>query len=211
MKRKKTALRVSMSAAEFDNGYWYATELKAFATSIGIPFANRLRKDQLERALKQFISTGRVETSSTPQRSEAGVRDVDKGLRLDLPIVRYTSNRETKAFIEREAAKLVPGFKRASGTRYLLNRWREEQLAAGRRITYRDLVEKAIDLNKTKRGPLRMEHGRYINFLSDFSAAHKDASRAEALRAWRELKAMNAPKTYQSWARRRKARTRTVR
>jgi hypothetical protein len=57
----------------------------------------------------------------------------------------------------------------------------------------------------------RAEHGRYINFLSDFSAAHKKGSRAEALRAWHELKAMNAPKTYESWARRRKARTRIAR
>ena len=210
MKRKKAGLRPSMSQTEFDNGYWYATELKEFAATLGIPFANRLRKDQLERALKQFIRTGRVE-ASTPHRPESSVRDVDKGLRLDLPVVRYTSNRETKAFIEREAAKLVPGFTRASGTRYLLNRWREEQLAAGRRITYRDLVEQAIDLNKTKRGPLRAEHGRYINFLSDFSAAHKNAARAEALRAWHELKAMNAPKTYESWARRRKARARMAR
>jgi len=149
-----------MSEAEFDNGYWYATELKEFATTIGIPFANRLRKDQLERALKQFIRMGRME-ASTPYRPESGVRDVDKGLRLDLPVVRYTSNWDTKAFLEREAAKLVPGFKRASGTRYLLNRWREEQLAAGRPITYRDLVEKAIDLNKTKRGPLRAPESFY--------------------------------------------------
>ena len=65
-------------------------------------------------------------------------------------------------FIEREAAKIQPGFKRASGTRYLLNRWREEQIAAGCRITYRDLVLQAIALNESKRGPLRIEHGRYI-------------------------------------------------
>lgn len=90
-------------------------------------------------------------------------RDVDTGLTLNLPIVSYTSNKETKAFIQREAAKLQPGFSRASGTRYPLNRWREAQLAAGRRITYRDLVMQAIHLNRTKRGPLRIEHGRYIN------------------------------------------------
>jgi len=208
MKRTKARLRASMSEAEFDNGYWYATELQEFAATLGIPAANRLRKDELERALKYFIRTGRVGESTGGRRPNTGVRDVDKGLRLDLPVVAYTSNRETKAFIEREAAKLEPGFKRASGTRYLLNRWREQQLAAGRRITYRDLVAKAIELNKTKRGPLRFEHGRYINFISDFAAAHEDASRADALRAWRELKAMNAPKTYESWARRRLARRR---
>lgn len=197
-----------MSEEEFDNGYWYASQLREFAATLGIPSTGRLRKDELERALKYFIRTGRVEESTVRRRPKVDMRDVDKGLRLDLPVVNYTSNRETKAFIEREAAKLEPGFTRVPGTRYLLNRWREEQLAAGRRITYQDLVEQAIALNKTKRGPLRIEHGRYINFISDFAAANRHASRAEALEAWRELKAMNAPKTYESWARRRGARTR---
>jgi len=211
MNRPKPKLRTSMTEAEFDNGYWYATQLRAFAVTIGIPSATRMRKDELERALKAFIRTGRRTGSTAKRRHTADGPDVDKGLRLDLPVVNYTSNRETKAFIEREAAKLEPGFTRRSGTRYLLNRWREQQLASGRRITYRDLVLQAIELNKTKRGPLRVEHGRYLNFLSDFSAAREDASRPEALRAWRELKAMNAPKTYESWAKARKARTRTAR
>ena len=122
------------------------------------------------------------------------------GLRLDLPVVNYTSNRETKAFIEREAAKLQPDFRRASGTRYLLNRWRERQLTAGKRITYRDLVEQAIELNRKKQGPLRMKHGRYVNFISDFMAAHRGASHRQAVAAWHEVKAMDAPKTYASWA-----------
>jgi hypothetical protein len=133
--------------------------------------------------------------------TKTGVRDVDKGLSLDLPVVNYTSNKETKEFIEREAAKLEPGFKRASGTRYLLNRWREARFASGKPITYQDLVKQAIELNKTKRGPLRIEHARYINFISDFMAANKKAPREEAVKAWGELKAMDAPKTYESWTR----------
>jgi hypothetical protein len=120
-------------------------------------------------------------------------------------VVHYTSNKETKEFIEREAAKLEPGFKRSSGTRYLLNRWREEQISRGKRITYGDLV-KRIELNKTKHGPLRIEHGCYINFVCDFMAANKQASLEEAVKAWQELKAMDAPKTYESW----NARKRTI-
>jgi hypothetical protein len=38
-------------------------------------------------------------------------------LSLDLPVVNYTSNKETKEFIEREAAKLDPGFKQEGITR----------------------------------------------------------------------------------------------
>jgi hypothetical protein len=193
-----------MTETEFDNGYWYADELKEFAIKVGIPSANKLRKDELEKALKHFIRTGESKTLVRRGLTKAGVRDVDKGLSLHLPVVHYTSNRETKEFIEREAAKLEPGFKRASGTRYLLNRWREAQLASGKPITYLDLVKQAIALNKTKRGPLRIEHARYINFISDFIAANKKSRREEAVKAWEELKAMDAPKTYESWTRARK-------
>jgi hypothetical protein len=88
-----------------------------------------------------------------------------------------------------------------------LNRWREEKLSSGKRITYRDLVKRAIELNKSKHGPLRIEHGRYMNFVSDFMAANKKASLEEAVKAWQELKAMDAPKTYKSWT---NARKRTI-
>jgi hypothetical protein len=202
---KRTGLKSTMTEEEFENGYWYATELQEFATRLGIPSAKRLRKDELENALKHFFRSGERKNLVRRGLSKSGVRDLDRGLRLRLPVVHYTSNKETKDFIAREAEKLEPGFKRATGTRYLLNRWREEQVSSGRRITYGDLVKQAIRLNKTKRGPLRMAHGRYINFISDFMAAHRDASHAAAVRAWKAIKALDAPKTYEAWAKIRKA------
>jgi len=51
---------------------------------------------------------------------------------------------------------------------------------------------------------LRLEHGRYMNFISDFMAANKGASQETAIRAWHEVKAMDAPKTYAAWARKKK-------
>jgi hypothetical protein len=112
----------------------------------------------------------------------------------------WTRGSETKDFIAREAAKLQPGFRRVSGTRYLLNRWREAQISRGRRITYGDLVKQALRLNKTKHGPLRVEHGRYINFIADFMAANRKSSHADAVGAWKEIKEMDAPKTYAAWS-----------
>jgi hypothetical protein len=201
---KRTGLTETMTEAEFENGYWYATELREFAAKVGIPSASRLRKDELERALKHFLRTGQSRNLVVRGLSASGPRDVDRGLRLDLPVVHYTSNRETKNFIAREAARLEPGFKRASGTRYLLNRWREAQMASGRRITYGDLVNQAIRLSKTKRGPLRLAHGRYINFIADFMAANRKASHADAVRAWKAVKAIDAPNTYEAWVKMRK-------
>jgi hypothetical protein len=133
---------------------------------------------------------------------KSGTRDVDVGLTPDLPVRHYTSNKETKDFLRREARKIDPAFTPRPGTRYLLNRWREEQLASGREITDADLARQAIALNKAKRGPLRIEHARYINFISDFMAANREATRAQAVAAWHAVKEMDAPKTYESWANR---------
>jgi hypothetical protein len=192
-----------MTETQFEHGYWYASELKAFAKRIGVPSASRLRKDELEKAIRHFIRNREVKTFVRRGLTKTGVKDVDKGLSLDLPVVNYTSNRETKDFIEREAAKLEPGFKRKPGTRYLLNRWREEQLSAGKRITYGHLVRQALVLNRMKKGPLRIEHGRYMNFISDFMAQNPHRSHRDAVRAWEEVKRMDAPKTYEAWARNR--------
>ena len=188
-----------MTEAEFDNGYWYADNLKKFAEEIGVPSAGRLRKDELERAVKHFLRTGEAKSFAKRTMTKSGPRDIDLGLRLDLPVVHYTSNRQTKDFIEHQAAKLEPGFRRKSGTRYLLNRWREEQLSQGRRITYGDLVRHAIELNKAKNGPLRVQHARYINFISDFMNANQKAPMSKAIAAWKALKKMDVPKTYQAW------------
>jgi hypothetical protein len=61
------------------------------------------------------------------------------------------------------------------------------------------LGSQAITPNERKRCPLRIEHGRYINFIFDYMADNKGASRDDAVRAWLEVKAIDAPKTYAAW------------
>ncbi len=55
--KEKAKLAKSMTVTQFDNGYWYATELKTFAKAIGIPSAGKLRKDELEKAIISFLGT----------------------------------------------------------------------------------------------------------------------------------------------------------
>jgi len=190
-----------MTQAQFDNGYWYVTELKEFAKTIGIAFASRLRKDELEKAIKVYLKTGRIESPTQRGVSKSGIKDVEQGLSLSLPVAVYTNNKETKEFLEREARKVVPGLKRKSGARYRFNRWREEQLVKGVKLSYGDLVDEYVRLNMTKEPFARVPHGRYINFMSDFLAGEKDATREQALRAWKKLKKLNVPKNYSSWVR----------
>ena len=190
---------MSMTLTQFDNGYWYATELKEFAETIGIPSATRLRKDELEKAIKLFLETGKIKSPTRRSLSTSGAKDVERGLSLDLPVVVYTNDKETKTFLEREAQRLAPGLKRKSGVRYRLNRWREVQLIKGVKLTYVDLVEEYIRMNQTREPFAQIPHGRYINFISDFLAAEKGATREQAMRAWEKLKALDVPKNYRSW------------
>ena len=157
-----------MTVSEFDNGYWYATELKEFAKAIAIPGATKLRKDELERAITHFLRTGKVRSPTKRSLSTRGMRDVDRGLSLALRVVVYTNDKATKEFLEREARKLSPGMKRKSGARYRLNRWRENQLTSGVALTYGALVKQYVKLNETEGSFAQIPHGRYINFMSDF-------------------------------------------
>jgi SAP domain-containing new25 len=199
--KPRTKLSPSMTQAQFDNGYWYATEIKEFAKTIGIPSASKLRKDELEKAIQVFLKTGKIESPTKRSLSTSGAKDVEQGLSLSLPVAVYTNDKETKDFLEREAQKLVPGLKRKSGTRYRLNRWREEQLANGVKLTYGDLVKEYVRLNLTKEPFAQIPIDCYINFMSDFLAGEKGATRQQALLAWKKLKKLDVPKNYRSWVR----------
>ena len=199
--RAKTKLSTLMTLRQFDNGYWYATELKVFAETIGIPSANKLRKDELEQAIKLFLKSGKVKSPTRRSLSTAGIKDVERGLSVDLRVVVYTNDHETKDFLEREARKLAPGLKRKSGARYRLNRWREEQLVKGRKLLYGDLIEEYVRLNQTPGPFAQIPIDCYINFMSDFLAGEKGASREQAIEAWHQLKTLDIPKNYSSWVR----------
>ena len=103
---------------------------------------------------------------------------------------------------------MAPGLSRKSGARYRLNRWREEQLGKGVRLNYGDLVEEYVRLNQT-RGPFaHIPQDRYINFVSDFLAGEKGATREQAIKAWEKLKTLDVPKNYRSWTRSRSMKSR---
>ena len=188
-----------MTLVQFENGYWYAAELKSFAKSIGIPFTNRLRKDELEDRIKRFLKTGQVNVTEKRVSSSVKTKDVALGLSLDLAVTTYTNDKETKTFLETEAQRMVPGLKRKSGARYRLNRWREEQIIKGIRITYGDVVREYVRLNQIEGRFAHIPLDRYINFLSDFLGAEKGSTRKQAIQAWKKLKTLDLPKNYGAW------------
>ena len=197
-----------MTIQEFDHGYWYATELKRFARAIGIRGASALRKDQLESAVRSVLSGERASiVAAPPSVANKAARDTAHPLTMTRRIVRYTNDRATKDFLQRQARKLAPGVPFRSGARYRLNRWREEQIAAGVPITYGNLVREYVRLCRSDEPFARMPHGRYINFVSDFYAHRPAASREEIIAAWHELKTMDCPKTFRDWRTRKTTRS----
>ena len=157
---QKTKLSTSMTLSQFENGYWYAVELKDFAEAIRIPSANKLRKDELERAIRSFLVTGKARNPTKRNLSTSGTKDVERGLSLELEVVRYTNDDETKSFLEREAQKCVPGLKRKSGVRYRFNslarraarQWRETHVSRpGRGICSTQPDHEAIRANSARK------------------------------------------------------------
>jgi SAP domain-containing new25 len=191
-------LSPTMTLREFENGYWYLDDLRDFARQIGIPETTKLRKDEIERAVVAFLCTGTVNLPTKRALRKTGTKDLERGLGLNLRIEHYTSNRDTKDFIVREARKAAPEVREKSGVWYRLNRWREEHITNGSRLTYGDLVRHYIVLNKMERFD-RIPHGRYINFVAEFLGAEKGATRARAIAAWWKLKRMDVSKDYASW------------
>jgi SAP domain-containing new25 len=191
-------LSPTMTLREFENGYWYLDQLSDFGRQIGIPEAAKLRKDVLERAILTFLRTGTARLPTSRALPKRGGKDLDCDLSLNLRIERYTSNRETKDFIIQQAKRRAPGVREKSGVWYRLNRWRETQIMEGNQPTYGDLVQQYITLNKVERFE-KVPQDRYINFVAEFLASEKGATRADAIAAWAELKTMDVPKNYASW------------
>jgi hypothetical protein len=195
----KKKLSKNMSVNEFENGYWYAVELKDFAKSIGIKFAVNTRKDELEKIIVRFLKSGKMQKPISKLIKPLGHSDLERGLSLDLQIIKYISNKETKSFIIAEALKLNPSLPKKSGSWYWLNRWREEQISSKMRITYGDLVKQFVMLNQAEGRLPRIPSTRFNNFITDFLANQTHSSRRQAMVAWEELKKLNIPKNYQSW------------
>lgn len=107
-----------MTEKEFENGYWYASELKEFARQIGIAHASKLRKDEIEKSIRHYLKTKKVKLLTKRELNKSGAKDIEIGLTLELPVENYTDNKITKEFIISEAKKIFPCIKEKPGSKY---------------------------------------------------------------------------------------------
>ena len=188
-------LHKGMSVEEFDNGYFYASELKVFARDIGITVGN-FRKFELEELIREFLWTGKVPDHKPVLPRKVGkARDV---LKSDAVVTNYVGDKKTKTFLLELVHAETPGLGRKSGQWYWLNDWRRKKQRARERFTYRDLAEHLRTLMQTKGRLPQCPSARMNNFITDFMAdpANVGTPRKEVLKAWNWLKAQPGPKTY---------------
>ena len=186
-----------MTIKEFENKYWYMSELKELAKSLKIPFDSKTRKDQLEEMIFQFLQTGIVSKKNSSKIKSCNVDILDLNSFVD----DFRNTKETWKFINTEMDKRAPGLKIKSGAKYWLNRWIENKLSHGEKITYNDVICEYIRLNKTEGKLPQIPSCKFNNFISDYLANEKNATREDALKAWNKLKNMKAKKDYRTWKR----------
>ena len=100
-----------MTIKEFENKYWYMSELKALAKSLEIPFDSKIRKDQLEEMIIQFLETGTVNKKNC-YRSKSRNRDI---LNNSSYVENFSNKKETWEFITSEVDRRVWGLQPKSG------------------------------------------------------------------------------------------------
>ncbi|MDR1179727.1 MAG: SAP domain-containing protein [Spirochaetales bacterium] len=184
----------NITREEFTNGYWYSNELKEFGKEIGIKNYSKLRKDELEGIVIHFIKTGIIEKET--KRITGKTQDK---LSLDTIIENYKNDRRTKEFILQAAFKKNPELKLKSGSIYWLNRWREDKIKSGIKITYEQLINEFIKLNFNKGKLPQIPSAKMNNFITDYLKNETDSKRKDAVNEWIKLKELNIPKDYKSW------------
>lgn len=194
---KKLSKRMSLSS--FENGYWYLIDLKEFAKKIEIQNYSKLRKDQLEKEISYYLKNGKIRRRKVSAIKQSKLtKDSDKKLSLKTQIKNFTNDKVTKEFIEAQALRKEPNLPKKSGCKYWLNRWREENLSKGNKITYGDLVNEYIRLRKTKGNFPQIPSTKFNNFVQDY-LANNEGTRAQAMKEWEILKKLDVPKNFKSW------------
>ena len=184
-----------MTIKEFENKYWYMSELKELAKSLKISFDSKTRKEQLEEMISQFLQTGIVSKKNSSKIKSCNVDILDLNSFVD----NFRNTKETWKFINTEMDKRAPGLKIKSGAKSWLNRWIENKLSHGEKITYNDVICEYIRLNKTEGKLPQIPSCKFNNFISDYLANEKNATRETALEAWTTLKDMKVKKDYITW------------
>jgi hypothetical protein len=195
----KQKLHKNITLKDFENNYWYTTELKIFLKEIGLKNVSKLRKDEIEKIIFEYIRCKKL-----PIIENYSSENEDDIIELNNYVINYKNNKITKEFIINESLKINPSLKIKSGSSYWLNRWRENKINAGIKIKYKDLIKAFVELNASDKKLPQIPSTKMNNFIMDYLKNEKDKKRQDAMKEWKILKELKIPKDYESWKKYRK-------
>lgn len=198
MSNDKPPLSIGLSVSEFNNTYYYAEELKAFARTQSIRIGN-FRKIELEGLIREFLTTGTVPDAKPVLPRKQGQPSDE--LSAETIVTNYVGDKTTKGFLLQLVEVQNPNVKPKSDQWYWLNDWRRKQQKASSSFTYQDVANKLLDLMQTSGRLPQIPYARMNNFITNFRAdpANYDANRETAMKAWELVKNTNGPKTYETY------------
>jgi hypothetical protein len=178
-----------MRLADFTNYYWLKADLAKFAKELGLPTHGT--KPELSARIERRLRGMPDSPESKPRLSKA-LRDSDKPLTRDTPVVNYRSDAKTRAFF---MSQIGPEFHFT----YHVNQFR----IAHEGLVYGDLVDEWIAERDRRRSdgykaPIA-EHGKYNRFIRDFFAdeANEGKSLRAAAVAWNAIRHSQGDQLYQ--------------
>ena len=189
---KDTKFSKKLTVEEFDGFYYYAKELRTYATLLGFGQVN-VRKDILETQVREYLGGGTLPKAI--RKKKKGKKDSETGaLRLNRKVKNFTFDRKTRGWLERKLKSRGCATKK-SGECYWLARYLENETD----ITYGDVVAKLEEMRNQEGRLPRIPSTKMNNFITDFTTANPGVKRAEVMKAWEALKKMKIPKTYDAY------------
>ena len=175
-----------LTLMDLEDYYWLKTELMQACQSYGLS-AQGLKQELVQRLII-FFKTGQ---KKSPIKTNQGyTKDSDHELKKTTPVKNYRSDAVTREF-----------FVRHIGSSFRFNAYLRQfrdnsNLAAG--LTYGDLIQGYLDENtKNKPNKVISPQFEYNQFVRDYFHHESDPSMQQAVKAWKQVSAVNGPNTYQ--------------
>ena len=185
---QKPKLSQSISLDQFKNHYWLKVELIAFCKQNDLPTAGS--KQAISHRIETFITTGRK--IKPTQNNPTNNRDSLQPITFNTPVVNYKNDAATRQFF---VAHIGQHFRFDIFLRQFTNK---NNITKG--LTYGDLVNGWLAEETKRNAPHYKSHigeqFEYNQFTRDYFASEKEKSQADAIKAWKVLKAMSGTKTY---------------
>ena len=192
MINKRPRLTSKTSAEVFKNFYWLKKELTEFCTKNGLSTAGM--KPEIANRIYVFLKTGQ---KLKPKSVEiTNILDSDKPITPQTLVVNYKNDPATREFFIKH---IGAHFKFSAR----INIFRNEQLAAGKKLTYGDLIKHWLKeheqrKNKSIKLPI-MASCEYNQFTRDFYTAEPNAERKTVIAAWKKIRSVAGKHTYANW------------